>query len=595
MKKRVADIIIETLVEEGVDTCFCVVGGGAMHLNNALSLNDNIKTYFNHHEQACSMAADSYARIDGKMAAVCVTSGPGGTNAITGVMGAWQDNLPMIVISGQARYNTTVEESGLNLRYRGNQENDIVSCVKKMTKFSEMLIDPLDVKRKVAYAARLACHGRRGPVWLDIPLDVQSAIIEEEDSYDISEMPELVDITCTEDEVSELREMLSKAERPVILAGTGIVSSGNLDLFRKFIDKVHIPVIDACLAIDELYRDHELYYGVCGTIGPRVGNYILQNSDLILSLGCSLGYKVTGWAQDKFAPGAKLVSVEIEEDEMKKPGLKVDKLIKSDIKYFFEKFIKLDEVEASDEWISYCNKLKNRFSPFDPCNDVPEEENVCSYRFWKEYEDYEPADNITVMGNNTACSAKIQIGIKQEKQRTISNSNCGSMGYDLPAAIGAAIASGKRVNCVTGDGSIMMNLQELQTIRYNDIPVSVIIFSNDGYNAIRQTNKNFFNGRYFGCSNESGISFPDFQLIAAAFGYKYIKCETNADLSRCLKEYFSSNENTIMEVAERFDDPVLPKVMSRIKEDGSFETPSLEDMAPFIDKEEHDSYMISRK
>ena len=598
MKKRVADIVIETLVEEGIDTCFCVVGGGAMHLNNALSLNTNIKTIFNHHEQACSMAADAYARINGGIASVCVTSGPGGTNAITGVLGAWQDNLPMIIISGQARYNTTVVESGLKLRYRGNQENDIVSCVRSITKYAELLINPLDVKRKIQYAVRLAMNGRRGPVWLDIPLDVQSAQIEEEDSYSINDLfntsgfSPLESIKCNIDDINELKNKISEAKRPVILAGTGIVSSGNLYSFRQFIKKFKIPVIDACLAIDELYSDYDLYYGVCGTIGPRVGNYILQNSDFILSIGCSLGFKVTGWAQEKFAPKATIYAVEIDEMEMLKPGLRITKVIKSDLKCFFDSFKDVREVSAPDDWIEYCDRLKKRFSPFEPGESVKEDDSVCSYRFWKIYEEEEPSDNITVMGNNTACSAKIQIGIKQEGQRCISNSNCGSMGYDLPATIGAAVASGKRVNCVTGDGSIMMNLQELQTINYNNLPIGIVVFSNDGYNAIRQTNKSFFGGRFFGCSSDTGISFPEFKKIAEAFGYEYIACRTNSEIRKSLRNFFATNKRVILEVFERFDDPISPKVMSRVRSDGGFETPALEDMAPFIDQAEHESYML---
>ncbi len=591
MQKRVADIIMETLVEYGVDTCFGVVGGGAMHLDNALALNKDIKKIFNHHEQASAMAAEAYARISGKLAAVCVTSGPGATNAITGVMGCWQDSLPMIVLSGQVRYAVSIPQSGLDLRYRGIQEFDIVHSVQNMTKYVTMVTDPLSIKKELIYAIKLATTGRRGPVWLDIPLDVQSAIVEEEDLYmdDIEiELPEL-DVNS----VKEAIDRLKKAKRPVVLAGNGIVNSGNLDAFRAFIKKIGVPVIDACIAADAMYEEYPFFYGMSGSIGPRTGNFIVQNADVILSLGCNLGFKMTGWEQEAFAPDAYMISVDIDENEMKKPGVRVDKHLHGDLKDFFRKADSLTEkVELDKRWLDYCNSLKERFTPYEAVEGLDMEERVCSYFFWKVYEKYEPEDNITILGNNTACSAKLQIGIKKEKQRIVANNNCGSMGADLPEAIGAAISSGKQIICVTGDGSIMMNLQELQTIKHYDLPVKVIVFSNDGYNAIRQTCKNFFNGTIIGCTKETGVSFPEFQDVARTFGMDYMICHKNSELDEALRDFFNRKGRVLLEIEERLDDPVTPKVSSRMNEDGSFTTPSLEDMAPFISKEEHNRWMI---
>ena len=591
MQKRVADIIMETLVEYGVDTCFGVVGGGAMHLDNALALNKDIKKIFNHHEQASAMAAEAYARISGKLAAVCVTSGPGATNAITGVMGCWQDSLPMIVLSGQVRYAISIPQSGLDLRYRGIQEFDIVHSVQNMTKYVTMVTDPLSIKKELIYAIKLATTGRRGPVWLDIPLDVQSAIVEVEDLYmdDIEiELPEL-DVNS----VKEAIDRLKKAKRPVVLAGNGIVNSGNLDAFRAFIKKIGVPVIDACIAADAMYEEYPFYYGMSGSIGPRTGNFIVQNADVILSLGCNLGFKMTGWEQEAFAPDAYMISVDIDENEMKKPGVRVDKHLHGDLNDFFKKADSLTEkVELDQRWLDYCNSLKERFTPYEAVEGLDMEERVCSYFFWKVYEKYEPEDNITILGNNTACSAKLQIGIKKENQRIVANNNCGSMGADLPEAIGAAISSGKQIICVTGDGSIMMNLQELQTIKHYDLPVKVIVFSNDGYNAIRQTCKNFFNCTIIGCTKETGVSFPEFQDVARTFGMDYMICHKNSELDEVLRDFFNRKGRVLLEIEERLDDPVTPKVSSRMNEDGSFTTPSLEDMAPFISKEEHDRWMI---
>lgn len=302
---------------------------------------------------------------------------------------------------------------------------------------------------------------------------------------------------------------------------------------------------------------------------------------------------MTGFEQGQFAPNAYMISVEIDENEVKKPGIRVDRFIHSELRAFFEKINKYGEkISVKEDWIDYCQMLKKRFSPFEPAKGLDQNERVCSYRFWEVYEKYEPEDNISALGNNTASSAKLQIGIKKPAQRILTNHNCGSMGLDLPEAIGAAIASKKSIICLTGDGSIMMNLQELQTIKQYNLPIKVVVFSNDGYNAIRQTGKNFFNGLYFGCTAETGVSFPRFEDVAKTFGMDYMCCHNNGELDESLKTLFDKKENVLLEVLQRLDDPVTPKVMSKMNADGSFSTPSLENMAPFISDEEHDKLML---
>lgn len=591
VKRRVADIIMDILVDNGITDCFAVVGGGAMHLDNALALNNKITKYFNHHEQACAMAAEAYARMSGKIAAVCVTSGPGATNTLTGVMGCWQDSLPMLVLSGQVRYEISVPKSGLPLRYRGMQEFDIIHSIQNMTKYAVMLTDPLSVKRELIKAINISMSGRRGPVWLDIPLDIQSAIVEEDDMYECEEIP--AQPTASKQDIFFMMEKLKNAKRPCVLAGNGIVNSDNLQGFREFVHKLNVPVIGACIAADAMYMDYPRYYGLSGSIGPRTGNFIVQNADVIVSIGCSLGYKMTGFAQDKFAPNAYIISVEVDENEMKKEGVRINYLIHSDLNNFFEVAQdELYEICVDSAWIDYCNKLKQRFSPFEPADEVRLDERVCAYYFWREYEKYEPDNSISVLGNNTANSAKLQIGIKKENQRIIANNNCGSMGADLPEAIGAAVASKRLVICLTGDGSIMMNLQELQTIHHYQLPIKIVVFSNDGYNAIRQTSKNFFNGVSIGCTAETGVSFPSFEQVAKTFGFEYMICHCNGEVGKSLQQFFQVEGNVLLEIEQRLDDPIVPKVMSRMNEDGSFSTPSLEDMAPFISKKEHDSLMF---
>lgn len=595
MKKRVADIIMDTLVEYGIVDCFAVVGGGAMHLDNALLVCDKMNKYFNHHEQACAMAAEAYARYSGRMAAVCVTSGPGTTNTLTGVMGAWQDSLPMIVLSGQVRYEISVPKSGLKLRYRGIQEFEIIPTVQNMTKYAVMLTDPLAVKRELVKAISIAMEGRRGPVWIDVPQDIQNARVEETELYSIESRVSTIPKVKDED-IRKIVELLNKAKRPCILAGSGIISSGNRDAFEELVNKMGVPVIGGSWVADNFYTDHPLYFGNSGNVGPRTGNFILQNADVILTFGNSLGFRQTGFNLDGFAPEAKIIMVDVDAEEGKKPGLNLFRFIHADLRDVISALLNTDcTIQVSAEWTQYCNMLKNRFTPFEAAENINMEEKVCSYYFWKVFQQYEENDSVLALGNNTANTAKLQIGVKCAQQRVLTNYTCGSMGYDVPAAIGAAIASGKKVYCITGDGSIMMNLQELQTIVQNDLPINLVIFSNDGYGAIRQTSKNFFNGAYIGCTPDTGVSFPDFEKVADTFGFEYRKCETNSQIDEAVKWLVSNPNRVLLEIEQKLDDPVTPKVMSRLDENGRMLTPALQDMYPFLPEEELKELMIREK
>lgn len=589
MKRRVADIIMGLLVEHGITDCFAVVGGGAMHLDNALALNTDIRKYFNHHEQACAMAAEAYARLSGKMAAVCVTSGPGATNTITGVMGAWQDSLPMIVLSGQVRYEISVPKSGLPLRYRGIQEFEIVPAVKNMTKYAVMITDPLSIRREMCKAIHIAMDGRRGPVWLDVPQDIQNAMVEEDELYPA----ETIEKKREKVNYEMMLRTLTEANRPCILAGSGIRSGDVMEEFLEFVDRMGIPVIGGAWVADNLYMEHPLYFGPSGNIGPRTGNFILQNADVILSLGNSLGFRQTGFNQADFAPNAKIIMVDADENEAQKPGLRIDQFIHRELKDFFHEMSEQKfKVSLPEDWMEYCRMLKNKFNAFEAVQNIEMEDRVCSYYFWQVFGRYEEDDSILALGNNTANTAKMQIGVNKRGQRVLTNYTCGSMGYDLPAAVGAAAASGKKVYCVTGDGSIMMNLQELQTIVQYDLPVHVIVFSNGGYAAIRQTSKNFFNGVCIGCTKETGISFPDFKDVAKTFGFKYLYCGTNAEVEEAVKSLTESRERVFLEVEQLYDNPVVPKVMSRLDENGKMLTPALHDMAPFLPEDEMKALMF---
>ncbi len=590
MKKRAADIIMSTLTDLGVTDCFAVVGGGAMHLDNALALNDKISKYFMHHEQSCSMAADSYARISGKPALVCVTSGPGATNAITGVLGAWTDSIPMIVISGQVRYDISVYSSGLPLRYRGVQECDIVSAVSNMTKYAKTIIDPLTVKAETEKAYAIAMEGRRGPVWLDIPLNVQSAIVETNDLVEY--VPDKNPSSSLDEDLDWVIEEISKAKRPCVLIGSGVVAGDALEEVDAFVNANNVPIVGGAHVADVYYNEHPLFFGLSGNIGPRAGNYILQNSDLILAIGNSLGFKQTGFVQEKFAPNAKIIMVDVDETESKKPGLHVDHVVRSDVKQFLCKMNSIDKkLEAPSQWLEYCRSVYDSLDPFEGIGTTEDDERVSSYRFWHGLNEVMSDDAIVCLGMNTACSVKVQVGKEKKDQRVITNYGAGAMGFDLPSAIGACVASGREVICVTGDGTIMMNLQEMQTIRHYDLPIKIVVFSNEGYSAIRQTSLNYFDGLFIGCTEETGVSFPSFKSIAELFGFEYLHCQTNKDLGGALADFAKYKGRVLLEIDQRIEDPLVPKLMSKMLEDGSFSTPSLEEMYPFLPDEQQKAFM----
>ncbi len=579
MKKRVADIVVDTLLGLGIDETFCVVGGGAMHLNNAFEINEGMHVTFCHHEQACAFAAEGYAKYSGRMACVSVTAGPGGVNALNGVYSAYVDYTPMIVIAGYPRYETSTPYTGLNLRCRGVQEFDIVNTVKTMTKYSKLILEPKEIKKEIIKAYDIAMSGRRGPVWLSIPLDVQAVQVEEGElaQASVESCGDAVDGLVMERIVRELKA----ARRPCILAGTGIRYGDAVGEFREFRKKVRVPTVGPSLHPDLLPLDEELYYGSSGTCGPRTGNYILQNADLILVLANSLSTKQTGFSVELFAPEAKFIMVDAEIDETKKPGLHIDFPVGAEIRSFLSQYNRTvkETVGAPEGWVSYCDSVKGMLGD----KDMPEyraSDRVFSKVFARKFMDRLPEKCSVALGNSSCVVGVLSHGIRHGSQRVIVNYNAGSMGDDLPEAVGVAVASKNPVYCYTGDGSLMMNLQELETIKYNRLPVKVIVFSNNGYGAIRNTCRNFFNGTFTGCDSDSGIDFPDFSKIAKAFGYEYFHCGTCGEIDSALDSFLAFEGLAILEVDQQLVDPAVPRIMSKMDEDGRFTTPSLLDMYP---------------
>lgn len=585
MEMRVADYIAELLKENGITDVFSVVGGGAMHLNDAFGNSEGLHVTYTHHEQAAAIAAEGYARVEGKPAAVCVTTGPGGTNAITGVLCAWQDSIPMVIISGQVRYETTVESTGLPLRQFGEQEHYIVDTIRSMTKYAVMLKDATHVRYHVEKAIALAKEGRCGPCWVDIPLNIQGATIETD------EQPPYIqpgDQSGDNFSVERVCNALRTAKRPVILAGSELQIAGCTAKFKEFVVRTGIPVIAGTSNADIYPMEDEHYYGNFGVFGGRAGNFIVQNADCLLAIGCRYNFKQTGFDYEKFAPQAKKIAIDIDAAELKKPLVHIDIPVHCTIEKFLDEMLRADLSMRLDEaWLRYCRTVKDRFP-------IYQEEYACSdrvnpYYFFERMSHFLPEDAIMVVGNSCACVSLLQMGVHTDRQRLWGNVCCGTMGYDLPAAIGAAIAAKRPVLCVTGDGSIQMNLQELQTVVGNRLPVKIIIFNNNGYHAIVQSQGNFFK-RLSGCTPASGITFPSFERLAYAYDIPYYRCGRHEEIDATLEKFFREPMAAVCEVLEDADQPIAPKSKSKLLPNGQLVSPPLDDLAPFLPEEEFKKY-----
>ncbi len=601
MRIRVADYIADVLVKNGIQHVFTVTGGGAMHLNDGLGHKDGLHCIYNHHEQACAIAAESYARVHNRMAAVCVTTGPGGTNAITGVLGGWLDSIPMLILSGQVRYDTTAGSTGLSIRAYGDQEFDIVKAVGCMTKYAEMVTEPVRIRWCLERAIHLAKSGRPGPCWLDIPLNVQAAYIETEElaGYDPDKDDALLPPKVTEQTAMEILNKIRQAKRPVFNVGNGIRIAGASEVFRRVAEKLNIPVVTGWNSIDLMEDTHPLYTGRAGIMGDRPGNWAVQNSDLLLSVGSRLSVRQVGYNYQSWAREAYTIIEDVDAEELKKPDLHVDMPVWADAKDLLEMLeCCLDRELAGnslfqrEEWLLCCRRWKEEY-PVVQSRHFEQKEPVNVYAFIRGVSESLPEGHITVVGNGSACVVGSQAYVIKKNQRFIINSAVASMGYDLPAAIGACIASGyKEVVCVTGDGSIQMNLQELQTIIHHKLPIKLFVINNGGYHSIRQTQKNFFGEPLVGIGRDSGdLSFPDMEKLAWAYGYPYKKIVSNEELKE-LNNVLAIDGPCICEIFVDEEQRFEPKSASRRLADGTMVSAPLEDMAPFLDRAELEKQMF---
>jgi acetolactate synthase I/II/III large subunit len=592
---RVADYIAETLVAHGIRDVFLVTGGAAMHLNDALGRNKDLSYICHHHEQACAIAAASYYRMTNRLAAVNVTAGPGGTNAITGVFGAFVESLGMIVISGQVKFETTVRSTGLPLRQLGDQEIDIAKLVAPITKYAVMVTDPKSIRYHLEKAIFLATDGRPGPVWIDVPMNVQGAMIDPAELEGFTPDTSARDDARLDAYAREIVERVAHAERPVLFAGSGVRLARAERAFLDLVDRWKIPVVTGFNAHDLLWQDHPCYIGRQGTIGDRAGNFAVQNADVLLVLGSRLTIRQVSYNWENFARAAFKIVVDIDEAELQKPTVHPDLAVHADIADLLRAIERLSERNAGDhaEWLRWCQERKRRYPVVLPEYARDDSRGVNPYVLIDELFKALPEDAVIITGDGTSCVATFQAAALKRGQRLYSDGGSAPMGFDLPGAIGACIGSGrKRVVCLAGDGSIQMNIQELQTIATNALPITIFVLNNNGYLSIRLTQKNFFPDNPVGCDPSSGVGIPDFSAIAAAYGLGYRAVRTHAELGSVIEGSLTAAGPQLCEVFLDPEQPFAPKTSSRRLPDGRMVSAPLEDMFPFLDRDELEENMF---
>ena len=598
MKQRLADYVADFLASHGVTDVFSVVGGGAMHLNDALGHHERLHVTYNHHEQACAIAAEAYARLENRIAAVCVTTGPGGTNALTGVLGGWLDSIPMLILSGQVRYDTTARYAqqftdGLPLRAVGDQEFDITKAACSMTKYAAMLEDPRQIRFVLEKAWHLAVTGRPGPCWIDIPVNFQGCFLETQDlpGYDAAEDDAALPPPVSEAVIADVLEQIRQAKRPVFHAGYGIRLSGGYALFREVLEKLNIPVVTYWNAVDLIEDEHPLYCGRAGNMGDRPGNWAIQNADLILAVGTRISIRQVGYNWKTWARAAKVMMVDIDAAELKKHTLHVEVPIWADAKDFLQKLnaAASQPVFTGREWLETCLRWRREYPAVLPRHRQENGFSANVYAFVRYLSSRLPEQSLTAVSNGACCVVGNQAYVIQKGSRMANNSAVASMGYGLPAAIGTCIGAGRRTTiCLEGDGSIMMNLQELQTIVTNRLPIKIFLINNDGYHSIRITQSNLFSEHCrVGIGPESGdLSFPRFEGIAQAFGLPYFSAHSNAEMQRAVEDALTHDGPVFCEIFTDTAQVWEPKSSAKRLADGSLVSPPLEDLAPFLPREE---------
>ncbi len=590
---KVSDYVIKRLEETGTKHMFMLPGGGAMHLNDSLGNSRKIQYICCLHEQACAIAAEAYARVTNKIGLLMVTTGPGGTNALTGVAGAYLESTPVFVVSGQVKRADMINRQGV--RQQGMQELDIISVVKPMTKYAALVDDPQMIRYHVERALYEATHGRKGPVWLDIPLDVQASVIDEDSLIGYTPVPEPHN-THLEAQVLQVIDILNHSDRPVLMAGNGIRLSDGIREFDELVNLLHIPVLTTWNGIDLMEETNPLYYGRPGGLGHRYANFIQQNADFFLSVGARLNLLQTGYNFDGFAREATKIMVDIDSAELHKINVRPDVPICADAKEFMELIIKhRDKLKKRDRsrWFSYCDRVKEKY-PLVKQEYWEQKDLVNTYCLLETISGHMTPEDIYVSGSSGSCiDISMQTFRVKKGQRVFSTKGLASMGYGLPSAIGACLAGGgRRTVGVNGDGGFVMNIQELETIARLNLPIKLFVLSNRGYGAIKATQTNLFGGHLVACDEGSGLSLPPIARIAEAYGLKTCVIQSNRELDDKVKEVLSYDGPVICEVMTPIGLTAFPKQVSYKRSDGQMESKPLEYMNPPISEEEMAENML---
>ncbi|MGE5786306.1 MAG: thiamine pyrophosphate-binding protein [Myxococcales bacterium] len=589
---KVSDYIARRLYELGLRHVFMVTGGGAMHLNDAFARGSGFEVLFNHHEQACAIAAEGLFRATGQVGVVNVTTGPGGLNTLTGLMGQWTDSIPTIYVSGQVKHSTTVDCCrDIPLRQLGDQEVDIIPIVAPLTKYAKSVKDPHDVRFELEQAFHLATSGRKGPVWLDIPMDVQGAIVDE-----TSLRPYVaVEYEPAPFDADAVAQLIQKSRRPLLVFGHGLRLAGQATRALQLAERLGIPAVVTFGGYDLVPNAHPSYAGRIGTLGTRGGNFTLQNADLVVLLGTRNNVRQISYNWENFAPHAVTVAVDVDPAELKKPTFSPSHAVQADLASFLpaleEALHSTQPKEEFRNWLRWAKARTERYSVVLP-EHLRVEDRIHPYPFFEQFTQRLPEDAVVVAGNGTACVVLFQAGVVRAGQRHFWNSGCASMGYDLPAAIGAARGLKRTVWCLAGDGSLQMNLQELATVSYNRLPVKLVVLNNGGYASIRQTQTNFF-GTQYGCGASSGLGFPNYRELARAYDLPY-RCSSRLEETEEHQRQVQALEGPVIwEIQLTLDYAFEPKLSSRKLPDGRMVSSPLHDMAPFLSRDELAENMLS--
>lgn len=587
MKMKVSDYIWNYIADLKVRHVFMFPGGGAMHLVDSLGRNERLEYVTLLHEQACTMAAETYSRIEHNLGAVLVTTGPGGTNTVTGVAAAWLESTPMIIFSGQAKRADLKGSTGV--RQRGNQEIGIVDIVKSITKYAVTIMNPNEIKYHLDKAVYEALSGRKGPVWLDIPLDVQAALIDIEqlESYE----PKRENKPKIESEIQEVASWLAGAKRPVLIVGQGIERENGKELFRKLVDWLNIPVLTSWLAVELLEYDHPCNMGKPGMVAGRYSNFTMYKADMVLCIGTRLDPAMIGYNPEEFAPNAKKCVVDIDDAELNKFSFNIDKKVACDGTLFINKLLEYMQknriMTDAAGWLERCGGWKKKYPILSDSYRESISGVINPYYFMETLSDIAEEDEIIIPGSSGAGIDFFWLCIKNKKnQRMLATGSLGSMGYGIPAAIGACLASGKRTICIEGDGSFQLNIQEMASIKGMNLPIKIFILNNKGYLSIMNMQRTHFEAKYVGANSESHLHIPDICAVGKAFGFHVFQIDNHENAVEIMKQVWQTEGPVLCNVVMADDIGVQPKVMSRVSEDGAMVSGTLIDLYPFLNENE---------